>query len=166
MTVNTKQTIQIDATHLATGEVITDTYWAVVGDYTFHRVVDQETAEAVCTGEAMWRAVELRAVVTRPDGCKLDTPLLSYVPEPPEPQPFVRIAADGYPAWEPGDDLAAAVRALEAYTAEAVRLEIVSMEAKSALLAYTAEHEGVIDWLAYNDAIDAHTAAKRQATEG
>jgi hypothetical protein len=73
----------------------------------------------------------------------------------------VRLGDDGHPAWQPGDDLEAAIDALEAYTIEAIRLELVALESKAALLAYTAEHEGVIDWMAYNEAVDAWTAEQR-----
>ena len=164
MTVNTKQTIQIESTHLAPGEVITETYWAVAGDYTFRRCEDQTEAVALCA-EPMWRAVELRAVVVRPDGCQLDSPLLAYVPEVATAEPPVRIAADGYPAWEPGDDLAAAIRATDAYTTEAVRLGTVKAEAEHAWETYTARHGGVIDWLAYNEALREFDRARQDDDE-
>lgn len=162
---NLKETIQVEATHLAPGEVMADTYWAVAGDYTFRRCADQTEAVALCTDPAPsgWRSVELRAVIVRPNGVKLDTPLMSYRPAPVEPQPFVRTGHDGHPTWHPGDDLEAALAALAAYTTEGIRLAIAKAEADEALEAYTAEHGSVIDWLAYNEALHAWDRDRQSA---
>lgn len=89
-------TITIDTIHLQPGERVERTYWARAGHYDTTPHVDQEHAEAHARQEptsieclsyeereagvipAGHGYVELRAVVTRPDGSSLDSSLVRY----------------------------------------------------------------------------------------